>query len=324
MHVVSIIIGLLAARAGIKSINKYVIRPNALKMELKKYSNTDNIKILELPDDIYLDESKDNEVENNEVYKKVYDDFCSTLTSYVPRTYLDNFYRNFKTITETETSAGFKFRRRITRGTLVYGSYNNLENEIDLGTSELAELTNGKEHELLHASSAYYDEKNNVIYSGFSQIHLNVEDPSKSFAFGMGINEGATQYLANKYFDPFGMKPLARKAYQEEQIIVQTLEKIVGEEKFMSCYFRADSKGLFDELIRYTSKEEVYKFINYTDVLLRHTRDKNYDFKELNEVKEFIDMFLLKAYSRAHNKSMNVLTAALFMMENAPYEIKSR
>ena len=133
MHVVSIIIGLLAARAGIKSINKYVIRPNALKMELKKYSNTDNIKILELPDDIYLDESKDNEVENNEVYKKVYESFCSTLTSYVPRTYLDNFYRNFKTITETETSAGFKFRRRITRGTLVYGSYNNLENEIDLG-----------------------------------------------------------------------------------------------------------------------------------------------------------------------------------------------
>ena len=324
MNVANILLMLLAAKVGIGSIKKYITRPNKLKMELKKYSNTDMVKVIELPDDIYLDEDKDNEVESNPVYQREYDDFCRTLISRVPRMYLDNFYRNFKTIVEKDSSIVYRLKNLLKRGAIVGGSYDTKENTIDLETMKLSKYMNAKKHELLHAASTYYDKKNGVIYCGLSQMYINEEDPKKNEVYGIGITEGVTQYYANKFYDPLHMLTPAYSVYKEEQIIAKALEKIVGETKLMSCYFKANLKGLVDELEQYTSREEVYKFINYTDVLMYYSRDKNLNFPELNDVKQFINMFLIKAYNNAQKKRGESVDTTWFGMRNTPYTIKSR
>ena len=139
--------------------------------------------------------------------------------------------------------------------------------------------------------------------------------------FGDGINEGYTEILTHRYF---GKNHKLPKAYLLEVRIVEALEKIVGETKLMSCYFKANLKGLVDELEQYTSREEVYKFINYTDVLMYYSRDKNLNFPELNDVKQFINMFLIKAYNNAQKKRGESVDTTWFGMRNTPYTIKSR
>ena len=213
----------------------------------------------------------------------------------------------------------------LSKGQLVGGTYNIKDNLIDLETTKLSKLLNSIFHELLHASSTRVDLENNVIYSGFSQMHIHKEDPRKNEVYGIGINEGFTQYLANKLFDPNHNAISAYSVYQEEQAIARALEKIVGEEKLRSLYFRADLQGLVNELEQYATREEIYKFINYTDVLFYYSQDKKLKFKELDEVKEFINMFLIKAYDKSMKaKGLEFTDDAMWGLGNysIPYRLK--
>jgi len=314
MNLGNILLILIGARIGIKSIKKYITRPRKLKMELEKYSNTDMVKVIDLPDELYT--GNDEDIKDNLVYKKVYDEFCKTIEEEVPRSDLDNYYRNFKTITETQTPPTHMLNH-LMKGELVGGSYNIEDNKIDLETSKLSKLMNSRCHELMHAASTRVDKEKNIIYSGFSQMYLHKEDPKKTEVYGIGINEGVTQYLTNEYFplDTFS----SYSVYREEQAIAEGLEKIVGEETFRSLYFRSDLKGLVNILEQYVTKEEIYKFINYTDVLFYYSRDKELKFDKLNEVKKFINLFLIKAYTKAHNNEINP-DRIMFEMNGIPYK----
>ncbi len=296
MSVANILLILLAAKIGISSIKKYIIRPHKLKMKLIEYSNTDMVKVVDLPDELY--EGNDQDVNENEVYQKIYEEFGKVIEEKIPREDLDNYYRNFKTIKETKTSTLYMLKH-LSKGQLVGGTYNIKDNLIDLETTKLSKLMNAIFHELLHASSTRVDLENNVIYSGFSQMFINKKDEKKNEVYGIGINEGVTQYLANKLFDPDLKMLPAYSVYKEEQAIAKALEKIVGEEKLRSLYFRADLQGLVNELEKYATREEIYKFINYTDVLFYYSQDKNLNFKELDDVKNFINLFLIKVYDKA-------------------------
>jgi len=296
MNVVSIILILFAAKMGINSINQFIIRPNKLKMELKKYSNTDMIKVIDLPDELY--EGNDLDVKENVVYQKVYSTFCKFIEDKIHREDLDNYYRNFKTLKEYNESTGYIFNH-LRRGYISGGTYNSKENTIDLATTPISELYNSICHELLHASSTRLDLKNDVIYSGLSQVQINKKDESKALVHGIGINEGLTQYYANKFFDPRCQLIPAYSVYEEEQAIARLLEIIIGKEKLQSLYFRADLNGLINELLKYASKEDIYKFIKYTDVLFYYSSEKQLKFRELDEVKNYINTFLINAYNNS-------------------------
>ena len=91
MNVVNILLILFAAKIGISSIKKYIIRPQKLKMKLIEYSNTDMVKVIDLPDELY--EGSDLDVKDNEVYQKIYEEFGKVIEEKIPREDLDNYFQ---------------------------------------------------------------------------------------------------------------------------------------------------------------------------------------------------------------------------------------
>ncbi len=287
----NVILAIIALKLGISCIKRFAIRPIKLKMNLKKFSNADTVKVVELPDELYRDYNDD--LLENDVYRKYYEMFGKKIESIVPKEDLDNYYRNFASIKEKKISLKNKFTSFLKTGGIIGGGYYIRENKVDLKSNAFSNLANTISHELLHVSSTYYDKEKETVYSGFYQLFVK-KDKKKSEGYGLGINEGYTQYLANKYFD--NSNPLSLIAYKEEQIIAKGLERIIGEKKLQSMYFRADLHSLVSELEKYVTKDEIYKFINLADLLCIYSRDKKLKIDELDNAKEFINLFLMKAY----------------------------
>ena len=304
------------AYAGYKCIKEFVVVPKYVKANLKKYNNSDKVKILELPDSVY--EPVDEELaKQNPVYDQAFETFGMKIESIIPREDLNNYYRNFATLKESETDRKH-FLRHLLRGELVGGSYDPQKNSVALKTTRLSKYMGSVNHELLHASTTYYDKENKVIYCGFEQMFIKDENEKKGESYAMGINEGYTQYLNIKLF---GNEVIGQKAYAEQQVIAKALEFVVGEEKMRSMYFRADSNGLFKELEKYVSRDELYKFINVTDILCVMGRFANRKMPEIAEAQLFVNNFILKLIVKAKGINPSNLSYETFEMlkEYIPY-----
>lgn len=312
------ILVIIALKLGISCIKRFAIRPAKLKMNLKKFSKSDSVKVIELPEELYHNYN-DEDLRENEVYHNYYEMFGKKIESIVPRQDLDNYYRNFASVKEKKVLLKDKFSYFLKTGGLVGGGYYARENKIDLKSSFLSDLMNSIPHELLHVSSTYYDKESETVYSGFYQCFFK-KDKKKSESYGLGINEGYTQYLTNKYFN--NSTSLSLSTYKEEQIIAKGLERIIGEQKIQSMYFRADLHSLVSELEKYATKDEIYKFINLTDLLCISTRDKKLKLDELDKAKEFINLFLMKAYIGSIKEKNDIDDNKLlsFISECLPYK----
>lgn len=91
-----------------------------------------------------------------------------------------------------------------------------------------------------------------IRFVGFSQQSLKgniIEN------YGVGICEGYTDLLANRYFNKI-------ISYDIEAEISEQLENIVGRTGMEKLYLKADLKSLVTELSKYTSLEEINDFIN--------------------------------------------------------------
>lgn len=182
--------------------------------------------------------------------------FVNTIKTNIPNSDLTLFYNNFNSIEVLEKK--FKtlnsFRSRDIGGVWVTGI-----NTIVVSPDNYQSTIN---HELFHASTTYIDPDTNTIFVGFEQ--------QKGFnkQIGNGLNEGYTQYLAEKYFG------IPLNAYNYEKRISELVEMIVGQEKMQSLYFNANLKGLIDSLKQYNTEENVYKFITTLDFLNKHLTDK--------------------------------------------------
>ena len=297
-----ICLGLIAARVGYKYVKKHVVEKNKLKKDLIKYSKTDMVKVVELPDELYT--GNDEAVKENAVYQKVSEDFVSKILDTVPREDLDNFYRNFVTLTEKDNSnsEGFKFAKTklvkaLTGLKVPVAFYDPEKNIVHPMTFQFVSQYLGANYNiLLRVASTRVDNNTGVIYSGISQKIRNQEDNTKWECYGEGINAGLTQYYVSKFFDPENKREAFPLVNKEEQAIAKALERIIGEENLRSYYFRTDLDGFVKDLEQYATREDIYKFINYTDVLLHYKEEKDLKFGELQEVKKFINLFLIRAY----------------------------
>ncbi len=312
-------------------------RGKKLEQELIKYTNIDSVKVIDLPEEVYESVDK-TKILDNPAYKDRISAFGSKIIEMVPEEDLGNFYRNFSSIQFLKLTASQIYRGFVERRAAVGGQYDPKTNRISFKETILSSAIGALTHELLHAASSYYDKKRKIVYCGLSQIYINEEDSKKSETYGLALNEGYTQYLNNKYFvdqnsvtlNIMGKSYTAQAkndfaekvAYKEEQIIAKALNAIVGEDKMQKFYFRGNLKGLVEELEQYQPKEAIYRFINYTDTLCYYSARKNVDNETIDEVKRFVNSFLLSTFMKAQKaKKIDDNEQYAYFLENClPYE----
>lgn len=143
------------------------------------------------------------------------------------------FYHNVRTLKIDRHESLSKYK-------VFIANYNPIKNVIN--------ITDEKSfpHELNHMSSSYYDGDD---YSGLSQNGL-----------GIGINEGYTELLTERYYFHGDSYPVERK-------IANNLEKITEKDKMEECYYTANLYDFVEELKQYDSEENVLNFLNCVDII---------------------------------------------------------
>lgn len=156
-------------------------------------------------------------------------------------------------------------------------------------------------HELFHMASSTYDDNLKLSYSGFKQYSYDKKSNIRSI--GMGINEGYTELLTQRYF---GQKYKIPKTYLCEIEIVDKLEKIIGQKKMENLYLTANLPGLISELMKYASEDEIAKFISGVDLIWRHS-DDIFIFRNEKLKKSIVNVyeFLLKTYMVKLKQQLN-------------------
>ena len=124
-------------------------------------------------------------------------------------------------------------------------------------------------HELLHASSTYYNKEKQERFSGFN--HQSI--PNK-LNIGLGFNEGYTQLLTERLFNDGN----SSNSYENEVFYVRLIEELVGADKLSELYFKSNLNALISELSKYNSQESIYQFMDNMDlfiILKQIINDKN-------------------------------------------------
>ena len=261
-----------------------------------------NIKKVKMPPELQADYLLTNEIDNaNENIKITINKFIEMLHDNFSEEMLLYFYRNIVSLNTKFVSK----QKDFTNDSIVLGSYRADKNEM-LISDETDESTIF--HELFHLASSYYDSKNKMVYCGFKQ-----RNQSASYNIGIGINEGYTQLLTNRYSEenPY--------SYPKETRIAEIIESVIGKENMQKYYFTANLKGLIAELTKYKSEEEVMKFIQMVDFSLKYSlniflipsKDKKLESCEQYIEKFMLDISLNKIKSEITNYNLNTLVLKL-------------
>lgn len=181
-------------------------------------------------------------------------EFANLISEKFPSNILTNFYNN---INEVKIKRDFGIMMLS-----VSGRHSTRDNEIEIA------FLSSIYHELFHMASSYYDEETKLVYTGFRQHPC--DSKSDSIKIGIGINEGYTELLAQRYFGQEHKLPMA---YGYEVSVVEKLEKIIGQENMESFYLTANLPGLINELKKYTREEDISKFISSVDLISKHSED---------------------------------------------------
>lgn len=179
--------------------------------------------------------------------------FAKVLKEKFPEEDLQNFYRNLRTI-KVFNSNMFSENLFVSSksDTKILGIYSAKRNSVKINMDY---IDRSIYHEFFHLASSRYE--NGVTYSGFSQ------ENGKDMVIGTALTEGYTELLNKRYFHDENYKC----SYFMEVCTASFIEKIVGKEKMESLYLNANLPGLIDELSKYSSIEDVERFIKNSDML---------------------------------------------------------
>lgn len=161
-------------------------------------------------------------------------------------------------------------------------------------------------HELFHMSSTYFDNHEETIncYSGFTFMEVK---NFKIYKVGIGLTEGYTELMTERYFEEFFKKVL--NPYFIEKSVASQVEKIVGKSLMERLYLTANLKGLIDELNKYKSEEEIAQFLTNFDFIVKYFRTKCWlDNIKIEKIRiSLINMynFLISAYINKLKEELN-------------------
>lgn len=253
------------------------------------------IKKVKLPPELQV---RFNEAEFRGIASKEIKDainaFLTLLTNNFPREILTNFYNNIHDIQIHMTDYKLK---NIFHKIEFNGSFNAKTNTIKLNKND--QNYEAVFHELFHMASTV--SLDNDIYSGFRQHKTyNSKDD-----IGVGINEGYTQALTERYF---GHIEGIKYSYPFETFVACLIEEIIGQDKMAKYYFNANLYGLIDELSKYNLPNNVMKFIYNLDFLNKIPTLPNMGELEqdyiIKAIKQIIN-FLFYTYERKIKKQFN-------------------
>ena len=240
---------LLFASIFFPKIIFYIKACNVLKSN--NFLNRYYLNILDKPD-VKLGDSicefKDNE------YNEFFEKFKSILINNWDKDDLKLFFKNMNSLDVLLKS--LKIYNRINKCD-AEATYNVKYNNITIG--DLKDVDDSIYHELFHMASSCSEK--NKTYSGFLQV--NIFDK-----IGNEINEGYTDLLANRYFG-------TEISYKIESPLVRMVEKVVGREKMELLYLNADLKGLYNELLKYSTEKQTINFINNMDTIKEATKNND-------------------------------------------------
>ena len=274
----------------IKIFTPSIIIANALtlhdtKLKLKHLSKAEgNIISMNVPSLKPPIEKKEQTIKTKEFIRP----FVRKLVEYTNGENLDNLYRNIQSV---------KIKKKY--DLIAAGSYNHKNNTIEYGPEKAFG------HELLHLSSSYYDEENEIGYSGFGQTH-------KKVSVGRGLNEGYTELLASRIYN----KKQKAESYKKEVQIARLFEFFFDNPKDMEkYYFNHDLPGFIHHMENFAPREEIIKILLQVDnidtydlvplnptptINLIRTQIKLYDiFKESNPEPEKLEDFRNTIYKHS-------------------------
>lgn len=258
----------------------YIADKSFKKYKLHKEFKSKTMTAIDLPPEIV---KKHSEIDKERLLQQKFGDsiinFATTITDKIPNANLTLLYNNLSSL--TTSTKNYKIDKLLF-GSSTEGSYIACDNNIKLSESNY-NLT--IDHELFHVSSTFYKKEDGMVFSGFNQ-RLGKKN------IGVGINEGYTQLLTERYF---GESKEVMLAYKYEKNIAERLETIIGKEKMESLYFNANLYGLIQELTQYENENNIMQFINDFDFLSNHllethllSSEKNMFTSKLKSVYRFL------------------------------------
>lgn len=264
------IIPVVCFMAGDKAISSYSLHKDFKIKDISKVSVPPELK--------QKYSSVDFEHIASKQFKEITLEFANLMIEKFPPTSLINFYNNINKV---------KINRSFMSLLLCFtGSYS-----VELNKITVVSISRIY-HELFHMASSIDKEVitkdgSKIRFCGFRQY-----DDKFKIDIGIGLNEGYTELLTHRYF---GKKHKLPKSHKHTVNIVEKLEKIIEKDKMESLYFNADLRGLINELKKYTSEEEIAKFITGVDLISRHSYD-TFRSKKLEESIINVYEFLFKTY----------------------------
>ena len=204
---------------------------------------------------------------------------------------LVNFYSNLADLKIIETTDEIY-------GKLDYATnsnYDYLKNCIIIKKNKISDKS--LYHELFHMASNATTKSD--IKDGF-YLYQNKRN------FGLGINEGYTEYLTRKYFGKFDNEYV----YEFEVIIAKYIEDIIGKNKMESYYLRAQLDSLIDDLSLYSDRDRAILFITDIDFVhyfLDQEDMQNDILAAVNRINEFIICCRLSKYNLSYLEKNSLL-----------------
>lgn len=262
---------------------------------LQKNKKPKNISEVVLPPEINKQSLLINHKTNNDLaeeYKNIVVSFQKKLSSIFSEEDLSIFYNNLVSLKIFENS---KKISHIPFGNNILGEYDSDKNSITFSKdSDISTIY----HELFHVASSVNDDTN--YYSGF-----RINSKKNSLIIGRGINEGYTELLTERYF----INGESRRYFYSKNI-VKFLEIIVGKEKMEKLYLCANLYGLINELKKYSTDNDIMKFINNMDFLLTYMYSKEWIPTKEQSIKNClkeINTFLIYCYANKLKLNINRL-----------------
>lgn len=216
--------------------------------------------------------------------------FEESVTKNFKKDDLNNFYNNL-------TDLKFK-KNNIIMSIMHAGGLYTFNNSIIVDSRFFYSEYNPIYHELFHMLSSMNDG-----YHYFSGFHYHYG----TFSVGNGLNEGYTELLASRYFYD---GDLTGCSYKYLIYFSKLAEDIVGKEKMQSLYANSNLNGLILELSKYSSVEEVMRFIAATDfiasTIYRNTSTNGIIKKKLYSSFKNTYLFLINSYGNKLDDQIDI------------------